>query len=264
MRSISLDGKKIAFTSSRNGVGQIWVKDLVSGAERQFTTGTEKTQPHDQPGWKARRLDGKQLQHPRFLSLRSTAACQPRLRRLRRSHRLVAGWADFSLTVLSQITSVGLLEVATGNKTEYLEKSTAAYLPRMPFRRDGKWIVFTARRDTRDFTIYVAPFSASRRRQPSGWRLSIRPKRTPTRVGRPMGICFISAPNAMVIIACGRSGWITPPSIPEDRFSPCSISMSLAGHGRAIVPVCARAGRRQNHGEPEERAGGIWMLQLQD
>ena len=44
-RSISGDGKKIVFTSSRNGANQIWVKDMVTGVERALTTGTNKTQP---------------------------------------------------------------------------------------------------------------------------------------------------------------------------------------------------------------------------
>ncbi len=162
-RSISADGKRIAFTSDRSGSDQVWVKDLVSGMERQLTTGTPKTGALISPDgqlvtWRENGVTKPRIFVTPFNNALATQVCA--------DCGAATGWSPDGRYLVYQPTlshhsSLGLLDVATQKKIQYLNSPDQQY-GEGSISPNGKWIVFAQRRGMRDFTIYVAPFSLER------------------------------------------------------------------------------------------------------
>ena len=169
-RSISADGKKIAFTSDRAGSDQVWVKDIVSGVERQLTTGTPKTGALISPdgqlvAWRENGVTDQQIFVTPFDGALATQVCA--------DCGAPTGWSPDGRYIVYQPTlshhlSISLLEVATKKKIEYL-KSPELQFADGSISPNGKWIVFAQRRAMRDFAIYVAPFSPERTPVAAEW-----------------------------------------------------------------------------------------------
>ena len=264
-RSISRDGNRIAFTSSRNGSAQIWVKDLVSGVERSLTTGTEKTQPVISPdgklvAWTENIIEHNQIFVTPFeggLAKQVCAECGSPTSPSADGRYLTYRTAPMSF--------VGLLDVSTGNKAEYLKSPTLAFAENS-ISPDGKWIVFAAHRDTRDFTIYAAPFSVSQPPAPSQWVEIVRaPETGPNATWSPDGnlLYFSSDRDGYMCLWAQRLDASTKhprgPMFAVRHFhAPSQTMLAPSFHyapalaeDKVIVSL-------------KERAGGIWMLQLPD
>jgi Tol biopolymer transport system component len=267
VRSISLDGKKIAFASSRTGANQIWVKDLVSGVERQLTTGSEKTSALISPDgqfvtWRNSSFNDAHIFVTPFNGGLPTEVCA--------DCGVPTAWSpDGRFLVyqpnLSQHLFVGLLEVATGKKIEYL-KSPDRQFAQGAISADGKWMVFTVRRAIRDFTIYAAPFSPDRPPPEAEWVEIVRsPETDPNARWSPDGnlLYFSSERDGYNCVWAQRVDHATKHPLGElfavQHFHvPSQVLVAPAfwypialGPDRVVVSL-------------NERSGGIWMLNLQN
>lgn len=264
-RSISGDGSRIAFTSERNGPAQIWVKDLTTGVERALTTGTAKTSPQIT-------RDGKLVAWVEDDIRRHEIFVTPFEGGLARQVCAECGspvsWSPDGRYVTyktSPQTLVGLLDVATGNRVEYL-KSASLRIGENSISPDGKWIVFAAHHEVRDFTIYVAPFSPGREPSPSEWIEIIRsPETGPHAAWSPDGkmLYFSSERDGYNCLWAQRLDPATQRprgklfavqhfhSPTQPMAAPSSSFPIALAKDKVIVSL-------------EERAGGIWMLTLRD
>jgi len=264
-RSISRDGTRIAFTSSRNGATQIWVKDLISGVERGLTTGTEKTQPVISPdgtvvAWTENSVEKNQIFVTPFeggVAKQVCADCG--------SPTSPSADGRYLTYRTSPMTFVGLLDVATGNRTQYL-KSPPLVFGENSISPDAQWIVFAAHRDTRDFTIYAAPFSISQPPPPSQWVEIVRsPETDPNAAWSPDGnlLYFSSERDGYTCLWALRLDPLTKhprgPLFPVRHFH--APSQTMAAPSFHYPPALAQD---KIIVSLKERAGGIWMLQLAD
>jgi Tol biopolymer transport system component len=169
-RSISADGRKLAFTSDRTGANQVWSLDLVTRKTQQLTTGQEKTNEVVSPdgrsvAWRDSSFTDQRIFVTPFTGGLAKEVCP--------DCGVPTAWSPDGRYLVYQPTrshhmTVGLLEVSSGKKIEYLS-SPELQLAASSISDDGKWIVFAARRAARDFTIYVAPFSAGRPPATAQW-----------------------------------------------------------------------------------------------
>jgi Tol biopolymer transport system component len=267
VRSISLDGKKIAFASSRTGAQQIWVKDLASGAERQLTTGSEKTSALISPDgqfvtWRKSSFNDAHIFITPFNGGLPTEVCV--------DCGVPTAWSpDGRFLVyqpnLSQHLFVGLLEVTTGKKIEYL-KNPDRQFAQGAISPDGKWMVFTVRRAIRDFTIYAAPFAPDRPPPEAEWVEIVRaPETDPNARWAPDGnlLYFSSERDGYNCVWAQRVDHATKhplgPLFAVQHFHvPSQVLVAPAfwypvalGPDRVVVSL-------------NERSGGIWMLNLQN
>lgn len=263
-RSISRDGNRVAFTSNRNGSTQIWVKDLVSGVERGLTTGTDKTQPVISPdgnlvAWTENIVGHNQIFVTPFDGGMTNQVCA--------ECGNPTGWSADNRYLIyrtSPIKFVGLLDVSTRNKTEYLKSPTLG-IGESSISPDGKWITFTAHRGTRDFTVYTAPFSVSQPPAPSQWVEIVRSPETDPKAGwSPDGnlLYFSSERDGYTCLWAQRLDQSTKhprgPLFAVRHFH--APSQTMAAPSFWYAPALAQD---KIIVSLEERAGGIWMLQLQ-
>lgn len=264
-RSISRDGKRIAFTSSRNGSTQVWVKDLVSGAERSLTTGTEKTQPVLSPdgafvAWTEDSLEKHQIFATPFEGGVAKEICSE----CGGPTSPVPDGRYFTYRT-SPMSFVGLLDVSTGHRTDYL-KNPPLVFGENSISPDGKWIVFAAHRDTRDFTIYAAPFSVSQPPSQSQWVEIVRsPQTDPNAAWSPDGnlLYFSSERDGYNCLWAVRLDPVTKhpkgPLFAVRHFH--APSQTMAAPSFHYPPALALD---KIVVSLAERAGGIWIMQLPD
>ena len=264
-RSISADGKRIAFVSNQTGSDQVWVKDLVSGAERALTTGSEKMDPVVSPdgqrvAWTENVRQNNQIFITPFeggLQKQICSECDyPRAWSV--DGKYLTYWSDTG-------SSLGLLDIATGRATPYL-KSTQFHFGQSSISWDGKWIAFSAQRSVRDFTIYVAPFSPSRPPPESEWvEITRSPEVNPGAGWSPDGnlLYFSSERDGYACLWALRLDPVTKHPRGQlfavQHFHTPSQKM-IAPSRRFPVAVA----RDKIAVSLEERAGGIWMLSLKD
>jgi Tol biopolymer transport system component len=267
VRSISADGKRIAYISNQNGSDQVWVKDLASGAERVLTTGTEKMDPVISPdgqrvAWTENVLRYNQISVTPFDGGPATQVCgecdNPRAwssdgQYLTYTYRLVPD------------SFLGLLNVATGKATPYL-RSTQLYFATGSMSPDGKWIAFTARRSSRDYSIYVAPFSPSRPPAQSEWVEILRsPEVNPGAGWSPDGnlLYFSSERDGYACLWALR----LDPATKQPRGKLFAVQHFHTPSQRMTAPsrrYPVAVARDKIAVSLEERSGGIWMLSLKD
>src|SRR5262249_4098286 len=63
---------------------------------------------------------------------------------------------------------VGLLEIASGKRIDYLKQPDLQFAE-ASISNDGKWMVFAAHRNFRQYTVYTAPFDPERPPPSSEW-----------------------------------------------------------------------------------------------
>jgi eukaryotic-like serine/threonine-protein kinase len=267
-RSISANGKKVAFTSDRSGVTQVWVKDLVIGQERALTTGGKaKTRPEISPdgqlvAWRENDFKDHRIFVTPFNGGMATQICA--------DCGAPTDWsADGRYLVyrnrVSNRSYVGFLEIATGKKTDYLKRADQEFSD-ASLSRDGKWIVFAALRTSREFTIYVAPFSPNRTPPKSEWvKILQSPQVDPDANWSPDGdlLYFTSERDGFNCLWAQRLDHSTKQPRGElfavQHFhtpsqvlvAPTSELPIALGPDKIVVSL-------------NERSGGIWMLKLQN
>jgi serine/threonine protein kinase/dipeptidyl aminopeptidase/acylaminoacyl peptidase len=147
--SLSADAKKLVFISTRAGNADVWIKDLVSGAEKALTaTPAHKEQPEIT-------ADGTRVAYLVFENSRwviheiATSGGVPQ--RLCQDCGRPWDWSPDGRKLLYLIPEgvrqpglvVGMVDVATRDKAVYLEHPNYS-LARARFSPDGRWVSFTA------------------------------------------------------------------------------------------------------------------------
>ncbi len=165
-RSISADGQKVVFTAARPaGPGgalnvEVWAKDLSSGREHAVTSDgrNNKTLSEITPdgrlvAWREARIAAHEIFVTSFDGLKTTTLCSDCTGQ--------TVWSpDSSLVLVGQASvpgTIALVDVASGKQSPYL-KEPDLLLQARALSRDGKWLAFSAGRNSSDYAIQVAPF----------------------------------------------------------------------------------------------------------
>ena len=144
--SVSVDGRKAVFTSSRSGASQVWIKDLTGGAETQLTFSST---PKDWPIFSS---DGSQVAYSLYRSqtiyLVSVGGGEER--KLCDSCGPVKSWSSDGLRILfhsgsnQPLRTIGLLDLAIGLSRDLIKHSRySLYHPH--FSPDNIWVAFHAK-----------------------------------------------------------------------------------------------------------------------
>lgn len=267
-QSISADGKRIVFVSTRTGSREIWGKDLATGQERTLTLiGKPKsfaqiTSDGDLVAWKVDDIGNRTIFETPFAGGTTVALCA--------DCGAPEAWSvDRKFLLFGRRNSarliVGLLDVATGIGKEYMQDSQLG-LRVSSISGDGKWIAFAAFRTDRDFTMYVAPFSAERPPARSEWiRIPSSPKAHPNPRWSPDGdmLYFSSEQDGHTCIWAER----LDPATRHPRGEPFAVQHFHAASLRMVAPsfsepIALAVGKIVP--SLESRSGGLWMLKLQN
>lgn len=265
VESVSADGRRLAFVSSRTGADEVWVKDLATGEERALTTGGRpKQRPQISPdgrlvAWKENNSADPQTfitPYQGGAPIRACANCGAPM-----------GWSPDGRFLVYQKTSprmaLGLLEVATGKAFVYLKHPDLG-IQGGRISRDGKWMVFSAHRSAHDFTIYVAPFNAERAPPQSEW-IEVLPsgQAHPNAAWSPNGdlLYFSSERDGHACLWALRLDPVTKHPRGEpfavQHFHLPSLPMVAPSFWNPVVLA-----RDRVFVSLEERSGAIWMLTL--
>ena len=267
-RSISGDGKRIAFVSTRTGCEEIWVNDLASGKERQLTfDGQSKCCPliirnGERVAWKLNNMEDHRTFATLFAGGPPTQICA--------DCGVPDAWtSDGKYLLFAQRKSgrrfVGLLDVASGAATEYMADPQLG-LRVTSISDNGKWIAFAAFTTDCDFAMYVAPFSPLRPPPQSEWiRIPHSAKAHPNPRWSPDGdtLYFSSEQDGNACIWAERLDPATKHPLGEPFAVQHFHSTSLKMVAPSLLEPIALASDKivlslQN------RLGEIWMLKLKD
>ena len=155
--SISTDGKKIIFTRSRLGPGNIWLKDLQSGKEGLLATNVGFTQLSP---------DGSKVVFDKVENQKNTFFVVPtnagEAEKVCQDCRVPNGWSHDGKRVLYELLparAIILVDVASGKKTEIL-KHPQYSLSRARLSPDDRWISFHSITSS-ERQIFIAPFQGA-------------------------------------------------------------------------------------------------------
>lgn len=267
-QSISADGKRIVFVSDRTGSDEIWGKDLVTGQERVLTTGgrakwsAQITRDGELVAWRVNDIRDRVIFATPFAGGAAVQLCA--------DCGSPGAWSvDRKFLLFNERKSgrlfVGLLDVATGVGREYMQDSQLG-LRVSSVSDDGKWIAFAAFRTDRDFSMYVAPFSLGKPPLRSEWiRIPHSPKAHPNPRWSPDGnlLYFSSDQDGYACIWAER----LDPATKHPRGEPFAVQHFHAASLKMVAPSSVSPialAFDKIALSLKNRAGGIWMLKLQD
>jgi Tol biopolymer transport system component len=162
--SVTRDFRTLAYFSVRRGDGDVFLRDLSTGAERVVTDGPDgpKGYPAVSPSgaqlaFGQRILGGEQARRPIFIARPAEGTwrtlgddCGGRPRQ----------WVDERLLIIerfARLNSIALIDTETAQQRELLQ--SAEWSIRNPrLSPDGGWIAFDASRPGQPVDVYVAPF----------------------------------------------------------------------------------------------------------
>ena len=176
--SVSADGKKLVFISTRSGNPDVWMKDLVSGKETALTaTPAHEEQPEiTADGTRVCYMVWESSSNGRIYQIATTGGVAERICD---DCGRPWDWSPDGSKLLYLIPeghrqpglALGLFDVATRQKTVYLDHPDYS-LARARFSPDGRWISFAGNPSRGVDRIVIAPFQSRwRRRKISGSRL---------------------------------------------------------------------------------------------
>ncbi|MBI3695761.1 MAG: PD40 domain-containing protein, partial [Acidobacteria bacterium] len=151
--SVSADGKKLAFQSTRSGTVAIWTKDLETGQEKLLINATKYPVIRPDGAAVAWNGDGKTIMIVPFAGGTIREMCA--------DCGTPVGWSSDGKKILftdySKQSSIGVLDVASGQKIEYLKHSKYSLFPRS-FSPDSRWVGFSAEVGDGRQALMIAPF----------------------------------------------------------------------------------------------------------
>jgi Tol biopolymer transport system component len=267
-RSISADGKRVAFVSTRTGSEEIWVRDLAAGPDRELTfDGQGKMSPLITRGgewvaWKLNDMEDHRTFATPFAGGAPTLICA--------DCGVPDAWSgDGKFLLFAQRKSgrmfVGLLDVAAGAGAEYMQDPQVG-LRVSSISEDGKWIAFAAFTTDRDFAMYVAPFSPFRPPPRSEWiRIAHSARAHPNPRWSPDGnmLYFSSEQDGYACIWAER----LDPATKHPRGEPFAVQHFHSTSLKMVEPsfwdpIALAADRIVL--SLQSRSGEIWMLKLKD
>jgi eukaryotic-like serine/threonine-protein kinase len=161
--SVSADGRKLVFMSTRSGNPDVWMKDLMSGRETALTaTPSHEEQPEITADGTRVCYWARQDPHDVIYVMATTGGVPEKLCD---DCGRPWDWSPDGGKILYLIPegrrqpgiALGLIDVATRQKTVYLEHPVYT-LARARFAPDGQWISFMAFEGAGRNRVVVAPF----------------------------------------------------------------------------------------------------------
>jgi serine/threonine protein kinase/Tol biopolymer transport system component len=253
--TLSSDGRKLTFQSLRSGQSEIWISHLESGKEQALARGAYPILSPDGV-LIAYTHDGKAMIIP------SEGGGS---RQLSSRHLDPSDWSpDQSLLMAADYskprTSIELIDVASGNASEYLTHPQRNLYPR-GFSRDGRWISFSMASPTGQ-VLMVAPFRVAAPPKEEEWIAVTDPLTNdfnPRWSPNGQLLYFISEREGFACIWARRLDANTKKPVGDPfpvlhlhraslRMRPAERILSVAKDKLAFTL--------------EERAGSIWLLQF--
>jgi Tol biopolymer transport system component len=165
--SATSDGTTLAYFSVRLGLGDVFVRDLRSGAETVIAdrTGDAKGFPALSPSGRqlaySTRVPGERAMRPLFIHHRTDGAyrqlCEDCGGRPRQ-------WLDERWLLIerfARLNSIALIDAETGEQRELLASAERS-VKNPQASPDGRWIAFDAARHGEPPSVFVAPLDAGR------------------------------------------------------------------------------------------------------
>jgi Tol biopolymer transport system component/predicted Ser/Thr protein kinase len=268
-KSISADGKRIVFVSPRTGSREIWGMDLATGLQRALTAGgrpkivAQISRDGEFVAWTESDSGGEPAVFATPFeggsSVRICGDCG-----------IPLAWsADRKFLLFEKGKSggrfTGLLNVVTGAASVYLRDSSQ-FLRASSISGDGKWVAFAAFRTSRDFAMYVAPFSPERLPPRSTWiPIPHSPEAHPNPTWSPDGnmLYFSSAQDGYNCLWAER----LDPATKRPRGEAFAVQHFHATSLRMVAPSFSELIALASDKivlSLDNRAGGLWMLKLPD
>jgi Tol biopolymer transport system component len=171
--SVSLDGRKVAFISTRGGSRDVWFKNLDTGNETSLTA-----TPRLEEGYACLSADGSQVAYRVIVDpnqiLYVTDSHSGAPRKVCENCGLPTDWSHDNRRLLyepgSRIPGIGLLDLGTGAAKEIAVHATFK-LRGARFSPDERWIAFYAETGARSRRIFVAPMQGNTLAAESEWVL---------------------------------------------------------------------------------------------
>jgi Tol biopolymer transport system component len=161
--SISLDGRRMAFLSTRSGRREVWVEDLETHTRRRLTDdGKPKDRALISPDGSS--VVYHRLESPGTDALWQMASSGGPARKLREGEFLqVVDWVPGGKELISypgrQPYHFGLFDVATGRIRDLLSHPKQSVY-RARISPDRRWIAFHVQSEAGGATVFVAPLEA--------------------------------------------------------------------------------------------------------
>ena len=218
--SLSADGRKLAFVSTRSGSRDIWLKDLETGKETALTsTSVDEFGPEISPD--GSKVGYQVIENGRwnFFQLPIGHDGEPGVPE-KVCEDCVRVWdlsSDgkrflFGFRSGSESLSIGLFDLESRQKTELI-KSPHRTLARARFSPDDRWISFHEVTGPGRSRVEIAPFAGGTILPgTSGSRSPTTRASTTSPCGRRTETCCTSRRTATGSAASGRSVWIPRPS----------------------------------------------------
>jgi Tol biopolymer transport system component len=159
--TLSVDGRKLVFISTRFGNDDVWFKDLTTGKEAALTStpGREGRPVISRDGTRAI-YDIEARQKPEIRMISTSGGVQETICD---DCRRPTDWSRDTRTVLFQYryndprTTLGVLDLASGRRTEIL-RHPSYDLYRGHLSPDEQWVTFHADDPRRGTRVFIAPF----------------------------------------------------------------------------------------------------------
>ncbi len=170
--SLSGDGKLLAFSSSRTGNDEIWIRDLTTAADRELTFGGVRPRitPLISPDGKqvAWRENNTSSAVVRITPVRGGASIQPCTHCSKPEV-----WLPDSRRLLYELgafprSSIGLMNVSTGENSTFMSVGQRG-VSANSITQDGKWFLFTVYENGQNFSTYAAPLTGAQAPARSSW-----------------------------------------------------------------------------------------------